>query len=64
MRSALHYPASNSFSSGGYVDWRIPENVSGRDDVVLRRLMRASSRAMPLGGGRDAHLCLDEGFTL
>src|SRR3984893_13300012 len=27
---------------------RIPENVSGGDDDVLRRLMRASSRAMPL----------------
>src|ERR1700733_14011369 len=29
------------------VPTRIPENVSGGDDDVLRRLMRASSRAMP-----------------
>ena len=36
----------------------------GGDDDVLRRLMRASSRAMPFGGGCDAHLCLSEGFTL
>jgi hypothetical protein len=45
MRSALHYPASNSTSSAVYVDWRIPENVNGGDDDVLRRLMRASTSA-------------------
>src|SRR5580698_11284830 len=46
------------------VPTRIPENVSGGDDDVLRRLMRASTRGMPFKGGCDAHLCLNEGFTL
>jgi putative transposase len=43
---------------------RIPENISRGDDDVLRRLMRASSRAMPFEGGCDGHLCLNVGFTL
>jgi len=43
---------------------RIPENVSGGDDDVLRRLMRAFGRAMPFEGGCDAQICLNEGFTL
>jgi hypothetical protein len=36
----------------------------GGDDDVLRRLMRASSRAMPFEGDRNAHLCLNQGFSL
>ena len=36
----------------------------GGDDDVLRRLMRASTSAMPFEARRDTHLCLSEGFTL
>jgi hypothetical protein len=36
----------------------------GGDDDVLRRLMRASSRAMRFEGGCDAHLSLNQGLSL
>ena len=36
----------------------------GGDDDVLRRLMRASTSAMPFEARCDTHLCLSEGFTL
>jgi hypothetical protein len=36
----------------------------GGDDDVLRRRMRASSRAMPFEGDRDAHFCLTQGFAV
>jgi hypothetical protein len=32
--------------------------------MTFLRLMQASSGAMPFVGGCDAHLCINEGFTL
>src|SRR3984957_13272524 len=43
------------------VPTRIPENVNGGDDDGLRRLMQASTSAMPFEARCDTHLCLSEG---
>lgn len=45
LHSTLDYRSPEDFEKVSQRE--IPENVSGVDDDVLRRLMRASSRAVP-----------------